>query len=250
MLKYFRDEFSCIFERDPAARTQFEILTTYPGVQAILIHRLTHRLWCRGYYWPARFLAYLARFVTGIEIHPAARIGHRCFIDHGMGVVIGETAEIGDDCTLYHAVTLGGVSWNRGKRHPTLGNGVIVGAGAKILGPITIGDGARIGSNAVVTKTVPPGGTIIGPPGRLAVTERGTQVDRQATDRTREVFIAYGVDPDSRDPVARSIHLLLEHVTVLEAQVAMLRQRLPEPNATVIDVDLPDLKDCQLDNDK
>src|SRR5690554_1631598 len=167
MWQRLKEEFSCIFERDPAAQSYFEIFTTYPGVHAILAHRFSHRLWNLGFKWPARFISTLARWWTGIEIHPAARIGRRFFIDHGMGVVIGETAVIGDDCTLYHGVTLGGTSWKKGKRHPTLGNDVVVGAGAKVLGPIMLQDGARVGSNAVVVKDVGPGETVVGVPGRI-----------------------------------------------------------------------------------
>src|SRR4249919_345563 len=162
MLERIREEIAVVFDRDPAARTVWEVVTCYPGFHALLFHRLSGRLWNLHLKWLARFISHIARWLTGIEIHPGARIGRRFFIDHGMGVVIGETAEIGDDCTLYHGVTLGGTSWNQGKRHPTLGNGVIVGAGAKILGPILVGRGAKIGSNAVVVKDVPPGATAIG----------------------------------------------------------------------------------------
>ncbi|BBA32221.1 serine acetyltransferase [Methylocaldum marinum] len=166
MLKRIKEEFGYIFERDPAAKSYLEILTTYPGVHAVLIHRVSHRLWNMGWHWPARFLAHLARGLTGIEIHPGAKIGRRTFIDHGMGVVIGETVVMGDDCTLYQGVTLGGTSWKKGKRHPTIGNGVLIGAGAKVLGPIEVGDEARIGSNAVVLKNVPAGVTVVGNPGQ------------------------------------------------------------------------------------
>ena len=159
MFERLREDIACVFDRDPAARNGFEVLTTYPGLHAVLMHRLSHRLWEAGLKWLARFLSNVARLFTGIEIHPGAVIGRRFFIDHGMGVVIGETAVIGDDCTLYHGVTLGGTSWQKGKRHPTLGRDVVVGAGAKVLGPIEIGDGARIGSNAVVVKSIPPAAT-------------------------------------------------------------------------------------------
>jgi serine O-acetyltransferase len=148
MFERLREDIACVFERDPAARNGFEVLTTYPGLHAVLMHRLSHGLWNRELKWLARFLSNVARLFTGIEIHPGAQIGRRFFIDHGMGVVIGETAVIGDDCTLYHGVTLGGTSWEKGKRHPSLGRDVVVGAGAKVLGPIEIGDGVRIGSNA------------------------------------------------------------------------------------------------------
>ena len=167
MFERLREDIRCVFERDPAARTGFEVFTTYPGLHAVWMHRATHALWRAGFKWLARFLSNVARLFTGIEIHPGAQIGRRFFIDHGMGVVIGETAVIGDDCTLYHGVTLGGTSWQKGKRHPTLGRDVVVGAGAKVLGPIDIGDGARIGSNAVVVKAVPPGATVVGIPGRI-----------------------------------------------------------------------------------
>ena len=161
-----REDIKCVFERDPAARHTLEIITCYPGVHALLLHRLSHRLWNLKLKWIARLLSNLGRFLTGIEIHPGAKIGRRFFIDHGMGVVIGETSEIGDDCTLYHGVTLGGTSWEKGKRHPTLGNNIIIGAGAKVLGPIHIGENARIGSNAVVVNNVSSGATIVGVPGR------------------------------------------------------------------------------------
>ncbi|MBT9614353.1 MAG: serine O-acetyltransferase, partial [Burkholderiales bacterium] len=162
MFNHLREDIAVVFERDPAARSNFEVLTTYPGVHALLFHRLAHFLWTHGLPWLARFLSHLGRWLTGIEIHPGATIGRRVFIDHGMGVVVGETAEIGDECTLYHGVTLGGTTWNKGKRHPTLGRGVVIGAGAKILGPITIGENAKVGSNAVVVKDVPPGATAVG----------------------------------------------------------------------------------------
>src|SRR5487761_2711579 len=166
MFKAIREDIKSVFERDPAARCTLEVLTCYPGVHARIFHRMSHRLWKWRLFWLARLLSHIARFLTGIEIHPGASIGRRFFIDHGMGVVIGETAAIGDDVTLYHGVTLGGTSWKEGKRHPTLGNGVVVGAGAKILGPIFIGDGAKIGSNAVVVKDVPAGATAAGIPAR------------------------------------------------------------------------------------
>ena len=159
MFARIKEDIQCVFGRDPAARNRFEVLTAYPGVHAVIVHRFTHYLWNRDLKWLARILSHFARWMTGIEIHPGATIGRRFFIDHGMGVVIGETAEIGDDCTLYHGVTLGGTSWDKGKRHPTLGNDVVVGAGAKVLGPIKLGNGARVGSNAVVVKDVPEGAT-------------------------------------------------------------------------------------------
>jgi serine O-acetyltransferase len=167
MFDKLREDIRVVFDRDPAARSTLEILTAYPGLHAVMIHRLSHWLWEAGAKLLARLLSHLGRWLTGIEIHPGARIGRRFFIDHGMGVVIGETAVIGDDCTLYHGVTLGGTTWQKGKRHPTLANDVVVGAGAKVLGPIEIGAGARIGSNAVVLRDVPAQATVVGVPGRL-----------------------------------------------------------------------------------
>src|SRR5512144_2179834 len=175
MFARLREDIAVVFDRDPAARTRWEVLTCYPGLHALMWHRLNHSLWRAGWRWLARFVAHLARFLTGIEIHPGATIGRRFFIDHGMGVVIGETAGIGDDVTLYHGVTLGGTSWNKGKRHPTLENGVVIGAGAKVLGPITIAAGAKVGSNAVVTKAVPAGATAVGNPARI--------IDAQSRER-------------------------------------------------------------------
>ena len=168
MLTELRENIDCILERDPAARSRLEILTCYPGLHAIMVHRLAHRLWKGNWHWLARFISHLGRMLTGIEIHPGAQIGRRVFIDHGFGVVIGETAEIGDDCTIYQGVTLGGTRLYKGaKRHPTLGKGVVVGAGAQVLGGFTVGDHARIGSNAVVVKPVPAGATAVGNPARI-----------------------------------------------------------------------------------
>ena len=161
MWREIKENIDCVFDRDPAAQTVFEVITAYPGFHAILIHRVSHFCWQSGVRWLGRFISHIGRWLTGIEIHPGATLGRRFFIDHGMGVVIGETAVIGDDCTLYHGVTLGGTSWSKGKRHPTLYNGVVVGAGAKVLGPIEIGEGARIGSNSVVLKSVPAGATVV-----------------------------------------------------------------------------------------
>ena len=200
MFNHIKEEIAVVFERDPAARSTWEVVTCYPGFHALLAHRLAHGLWSCGLKWLARWIAHWARWLTGIEIHPGARIGRRFFIDHGMGVVIGETAEIGDDCTLYHGVTLGGTTWNKGKRHPTLKNGVVIGAGAKVLGPITIGENAKIGSNAVVVKDVPDNATAIGIPARIVEThEAGGQ------------FAAYGIARDANDPVARALHALIDH---------------------------------------
>src|SRR5258706_14073897 len=173
MFARLREEIAVVFERDPAALNAWEVISCYPCFHALLVPRLAHNLWHARLRWLALLTSHFGRFFTGIEIHPGAQIGRRFFIDHGMGVVIGETAEIGDDCTLYHGVTLGGTSWNKGKRHPTLGNGVVLGAGAKVLGPIKIGDRARVGSNAVVVKDVPPGATAIGIPARIIAEQAG-----------------------------------------------------------------------------
>src|SRR5689334_17453426 len=181
MFSRLREDVRVVFERDPAARTTFEVLTCYPGLHALVWHRaVVHRGWRAGLRWLPRWLAHWSRWLTGIEIHPGAKIGRRVFIDHGMGVVIGETAEIGDDSTLYHGVTLGGTSWNKGKRHPSLGRGVVVGAGAKILGPVAVGDGAKIGSNAVVVRDVPPGATAVGIPARIVTAAERDRHEAQA----------------------------------------------------------------------
>lgn len=209
-----KEDLDCVFERDPAARSMLEVLTTYPGVHAILTHRLSHRLWQAGWRFPARFLSFLGRTLTNVDIHPGATIGRRFFIDHGACVVIGETAEVGDDVTLYHGVTLGGTSWNKGKRHPTLGNGVVIGAGAKILGPISIGERVRVGANSVVVKDVPADRTVVGVPGRIVDTRVGSARPKQ------------GINLDHNelpDPVAKSIACLIERIETMEKELATLR---------------------------
>jgi serine O-acetyltransferase len=216
MFDRLREDIRVVFERDPAARTFFEVLTTYPGVHAILWHRLSHALWNMGFKWLARLSSTLARWCTGIEIHPGAKIGRRVFIDHGMGVVIGETAQIGDDCTLYHGVTLGGTSWQKGKRHPTLESGVIVGAGAKVLGPITLGEGCKVGSNAVVVKDVPAGATAVGIPARIL--ESAVDKAREATAK-KLGFSAYGVGADMNDPMVKAIHGLIDHAAHIDKRL-------------------------------
>ncbi len=230
MFRRLREDIRSVFERDPAARTTWEVLTCYPGLHALLFHRLSHWLWNHGLRWFGRWISHLGRLLTGVEIHPGATIGRRVFIDHGMGVVIGETAEVGDDVTLYHGVTLGGTSWNKGKRHPTLGRGVVVGAGAKILGPIFVGDGAKIGSNAVVVKDVPRGATVVGVPGRL-VEEGGV--------RQQARFAAYAVVQDQDDPYATAIQELIEHSRELEQAVSTLSEKLQrmERQGAVTDAD-------------
>jgi serine O-acetyltransferase len=222
MFDHLKEDISIVFERDPAARTHLEVLTTYPGVHALTMHRFSHWLWNVRRYWLGRVFSHIGRFLTGIEIHPGATIGRRVFIDHGMGVVIGETAIIGDDCTLYHGVTLGGTSWNKGKRHPTLEQGVVIGAGAKVLGPITIGKNAKIGSNAVVVKDVPENATAVGIPARILEEEKAKAAAQIAK------FSAYAVGGDDDDPLAKALQGLLEHVSKQDADLAMLKNQLAQ----------------------
>jgi len=230
MFEHIREDINVVFERDPAARTQWEIMTTYPGVHALIIHRVSHWIWGQRFYWLARFNSHIARWLTGIEIHPGATIGRRVFIDHGMGVVIGETAVIGDDCTLYHGVTLGGTSWNKGKRHPTLENGVVIGAGAKVLGPITIGTNAKIGSNAVVVKDVPNGATAVGIPARILDQE----VIKQRDDMAEKIgFSAYAISDNMNDPMTKAIHALLDHVANQDQHLQDVMQQLAKLGADV-----------------
>src|SRR5687767_13631687 len=218
MFKKLRGDIGCILERDPAARTTWEVLTCYPGLHAIYIHKLARWFWLHHLRWLGRFTSHIGRWLTGIEIHPGAKIGSCVFIDHGMGVVIGETAEVGDGCTIYQGVTLGGTSLYRGtKRHPTLGDGVVVGAGAKILGGFTVGEGARIGSNAVVVKEVPAGATVVGVPGRIVEAEAAEKAER---------FAAYAVVQEQDDPYAKAIQQLVEHSQELERALAALQEKL------------------------
>ncbi len=219
MFKGMREDIQSVFHRDPAARNAFEVLTCYPGLHAVWLHRLAHALWVRNWKWLARMVSNLGRWLTGIEIHPGAKIGRRFFIDHGLGIVIGETAELGDDVTLYQGVTLGGTSWNKGKRHPTLEDGVVVGAGAKVLGPFTVGAGAKIGSNAVVTKAVPAGATAVGIPGRIIVKTTDEQEAKRQAIAERFGFDAYGMSEDMPDPVARSIGQILDHLEAVEERL-------------------------------
>ena len=226
MFGHLREDIRAVFDRDPAARSFWEVLTCYPGIHALFLHRLAHWLWGHRLRWLARFTAHISRFLTGIEIHPGATIGRRFFIDHGMGVVIGETALIGDDVTLYHGVTLGGTSWNKGKRHPTLENGVVIGAGAKVLGPIVISAGAKVGSNAVVTKPIPAGATAVGNPARiLDHSEQSKQREEQAV---KMGFSAYAVGRDQDDPLAKAVHSLLDHAAETDRRLASLIKELAE----------------------
>ncbi len=250
MFKHIREDIRCVFDRDPAARTTFEVITTYPGLHALVAHRFAHGLWNIGLYWLARVASTLSRWLTGIEIHPGARIGRRFFIDHGMGVVIGETAEIGDDCTLYHGVTLGGTSWEKGKRHPTLMNNVVVGAGAKVLGPIVLGEGARVGSNAVVVKDVAAGATVVGVPGRVVTISKSTSSETQQRAATAKKlgFDAYGATSDAPDPVVNAINSLLDHVHIMDEKMASMCESIKRLDAEFNDVQLPDLEDCSIDS--
>jgi serine O-acetyltransferase len=220
MFEHLREDIACILERDPAARSTWEVLTCYPGLHALVMHRWAHGCWTRGWRWLGRFISHLARWFTGIEIHPGATIGRRVFIDHGMGVVIGETAEIGDECTIYQGVTLGGTSLYKGeKRHPTLGKGVVVSAGAKVLGGFTVGDGARVGSNAVLLKPVPPGATAVGIPARII------QKDAQGGAAAPPAFSAYGVTQGD-DPVSLALKGLVDNAAGHEHQIALLWQAI------------------------
>ena len=230
MFKHIKEDISVVFERDPAARTHWEIITTYPGVHALIIHRLSHWVWGKRFFWIARFISHIGRWLTGIEIHPGATIGRRVFIDHGMGVVIGETAVIGDDCTLYHGVTLGGTSWNKGKRHPTLEQGVVIGAGAKVLGPIIVGKGAKIGSNAVVVKDVPENATAVGIPARILEQETNKQRDEMAE---KIGFSAYAVSDNANDPMTKAIHALLDHAAAQDLKLQEVMAQLNKLGADV-----------------
>lgn len=225
MFARLRENIRVVFDRDPAARSTLEVLICYPGFHALTLHLVSHGLWKRNWKLMARFVSHLSRFLTGIEIHPGATIGRRVFIDHGMGVVIGETAEIGDDCTLYHGVTLGGTSWKAGKRHPTLEPGVIIGAGAKVLGPITLHAGSKVGSNAVVVKDVPAGATAVGIPARILDSE-SEQVREQKAERLG--FSAYGISSDMNDPMVKAIHGLLDHSVTADKRIELILAKLEQ----------------------
>lgn len=250
-----QEDIAAVFQRDPAARNSMEVLLTYPGIHALILHRSAHYLWNKDCKFSARAISYGSRMITGIEIHPVAQIGRRFFIDHGMGVVIGETAKIGDDVTLYHGVTLGGVSLGQGKRHPTLEDGVIVGAGAKVLGPFTVGKNAKIGSNAVVVKEVPAEATMVGNAARMIAASTEADSESSAQDKPQETstnsvpdcpddnknyanqlntkrlservdFTAYGLDPDSEDPVAEAFSKVLSHIQQSETRINELQTAL------------------------
>jgi serine O-acetyltransferase len=231
MLNSLFDQVDSIIVRDPAARNRLDVITCYPGLHAVWIHRASHGLWNLGLKWIARLLSMLARFITGIEIHPGAKIGRRVFLDHGLGIVIGETTEIGDDCTIYQGVTLGGTSLYKGvKRHPTLGKGVVISAGAKVLGGFTVGDGARVGSNAVVLKEIPPGATAVGIPARILHPDlpQASTPDSKA----KEYFSAYGVTPNVDDPVSMALKGLIDATLEQEAKIAALEKALAKLSNT------------------
>ena len=239
MLKQLKEDIQAVFARDPAARNTFEVLTTYPGIHALIMHRIAHELWSKEYKTSARILSSFSRFATGIEIHPGAKIGKRFFIDHGMGVVIGETAQIGDDVTLYHGVTLGGTTWNKGKRHPTLEDGVVIGAGAKILGPFTVHKNAKVGSNAVVTKEVPEGATAVGNPARFILKNTPEQ-NEQEIRRRDEIqnqaqslgFQPYATTQDQSDPMIEGMRVLLDRIQQNEKRMNALCKRLSDLDPT------------------
>ena len=219
MFSRLRSDIQCIFDRDPAARSKWEVITCYPGLHALVMHRVAHWFWLRDLRWLGRFTSHVSRWLTGIEIHPGAKVGDRVFIDHGMGVVIGETAEVGDGCTIYQGVTLGGTSLTKGaKRHPTLGRDVVVGAGAKILGGFSVGDNASVGSNAVVTKPVPAGATAVGIPARII---QADDTRRREEVANRLGFSAYGVT-EQDDPLSQAMKGLIDNAASQEHQIALL----------------------------
>jgi len=221
MFDRLKEDIESVYARDPAARNAWEVLTCYPGMHAIWLHRrVSNPLWRWGFKWLARFISNIGRALTGVELHPGAKLGRRVFFDHAIGIVIGETAEIGDDCTLYHGVTLGGVSWDKGKRHPTLGAGVTVGAGAKILGPFTVGAGAKIGSNSVVVRAVPPGATVVGIPARI--------VEGVEEGVAGQAFSAYAITTNENDPLSAILKALAGRSDHSDAAIAALIKRIEE----------------------
>lgn len=228
LVSTLRADIACVLQRDPAARNSLEVALLYPGVHALIFYRIANGLWRRGFKFPARFLSWFARLVTNIDIHPGATIGERLFIDHGAGVVVGETAVIENDVTLYHGVTLGGTSWSAGKRHPTIESGVLIGAGAKILGPITVGGRARIGANSVVIEDVAPEMTVVGIPGRIV------RVERRRSGPEGRIDLEHHLIPD---PVGDAISVLIDRIDFLEARLAHLQARKSEgsPNLSQVE---------------
>jgi serine O-acetyltransferase len=243
MFSRMKEDIASVFDRDPAARNVFEVLTNYPGLHAVWFHRLSHRLWKNDWKWLARSLSTFSRWLTGIEIHPGATVGRRFFIDHGMGIVIGGTAEIGDDVTLYQGVTLGGTSWNAGKRHPTLKDNVVIGAGAKILGPITIGKNGKVGSNSVVVKDVPDDATAVGIPGRIVNAKKDNDAAENREKAAKKFgFDAYAVAEDNPDPVAKAIGRLLDHMHLMDNKVSDLCREVNQLGGEVCQEALPELR--------
>lgn len=247
MFSRIKADIECILERDPAARSKFEVLTCYPGLHAVILHRLAHGCWNAGLKWLGRFISQISRWFTGIEIHPGAVVGNRVFFDHAMGVVVGETAEIGDGCTIYQGVTLGGTSLYKGaKRHPTLGKNVVVSAGAKVLGGFVVGDGAKIGSNAVVIKPVPPGATAVGIPARIIPSKEGVSADVTTGAHSDPKFSAYGITQDD-DPLSLAMRGLIDNAASQEDQIALLWQAIEKiSNAQAV----PDCLPTSLPSDK
>ena len=244
MLNSLFDQVDSIIARDPAARNRLEVITCYPGLHAIWLHRISHFLWSLGLKWIARLLSVFARFLTGIEIHPGATIGRRVFLDHGLGIVIGETTEIGDDCTIYQGVTLGGTSLYKGvKRHPTLGKDVVISAGAKVLGGFTVGDGARVGSNAVVLKEIPAGATAVGIPARVLHPD----LPKSSDSKTKEYFSAYGITPNVDDPVSMALKGLIDASLEQEAKIVALEQALAKLGNPASDTNLNEESDTKRD---
>jgi len=256
MFTRMKEDINSVFDRDPAARTTFEVLLNYPGLHAIWMHRLSHRLWRANWKLIARTLSTFSRWLTGIEIHPGATLGRRFFIDHGMGVVIGETAEIGNDVTLYHGVTLGGTSWSSGKRHPTLEDNVVIGAGAQVLGPITIGKGGKVGSNSVVVKNLPENATAVGIPARVVNSNGNSLLDKNLGEKLNDSldkesrdtaakkfgFDAYAVSTDNPDPVAKAIGRLLDHMHLMDNRVSTICKEVNHLGGNICPKDLPELR--------
>lgn len=243
MIKRIKEDVQSVFDRDPAARNFWEVFFNYPGLHAAWFHRVGHKLWVKDFKLLARMVSTFSRWMTGIEIHPGATIGRRFFIDHGMGVVIGETAHIGDDVTLYHGVTLGGTSWKAGKRHPTLCDKVVVGAGAKILGPLEIGENARVGSNSVVVKDVPGGATVVGIPGRLVEPKVAKETQEQRAKMAEKFgFDAYAISPDNPDPVANAIGKMLDHIHIMDTKVNSVCTEVQKLGGDVCGEKLPDIE--------
>lgn len=243
MFSRIKEDINSVFDRDPAARTSFEVILNYPGLHAIWIHRLSHRLWRANWKLLARVISTFSRWLTGVEIHPGAKLGRRVFIDHGMGIVIGETAEVGNDVTLYHGVTLGGTSWKAGKRHPTLEDNVVIGAGAQVLGPITIGKGGKVGSNSVVVKDLPANATAVGIPGRIVPDKHSTDESQQRQQVAKKYgFDAYAVSHDNPDPVAKAIGRLLDHMHLMDDRVSELCKEINTLGGDICPKNLPELR--------